>query len=203
MDFKDIFNRTWQLFVANLAALILSTLVYIVVSVVSLGIMAPVLTAGYMQSLLLLVREGRKPVIRDLFSQMRLFFPLLAFLVAVIIVVSIGFGILVLPGIAVIIALSFFCLYMLPLMTDQGLGLIDAVKTSSRMALEPPVGEQVAVVTVFLILNSIGNSTGIGVLFTQPFATLFILLVYEHKKRRRITFSNSAQNNPPPPPPGA
>ena len=203
MDFKDIFNRTWQLFVANLPALILSTLVYIAVSVVSLGIMAPVLTAGYMQSLLLLVREGRKPEIRDLFGQMRLFFPLLAFLVAVVIVVSIGFGILVLPGIGVIIALSFFCLYMLPLMTDQGLGLINAVKTSSRMALEPPVGEQVAVVTVFLVLNSIGNSTGIGVLFTQPFATLFILLVYEHKKQRRITFSNSTQNNPPPPPPEA
>ncbi len=200
MDFKDIFNRSWKLFVANLPVLILSTLVYIAVSVVSLGIMAPVLTAGYMQSLLLLIREGRKPEIRDLFGQMRLFFPLLAFLVAVIIVVSIGFGILVLPGIGVIIALCFFCLYMLPLMTDQGLGLIDAVKTSSRMALEPPVGEQIAVVTVFLIINSIGNSTGIGVLFTQPFATLFILLVYERKRRRKITFSTNAQNTPPPPP---
>ena len=203
MDFKDIFNRSWQLFVANLPSLILSTLVYIAVSVVSLGIMAPVLTAGYMQSILLLIREGRKPEIRDLFGQMRLFLPLLAFLVAVIIAVSIGFGILVLPGIGVIIALCFFCLYMLPLMTDQGLGLIDAVKTSSRMALEQPVGEQIAVVTVFLIINSIGNSTGIGVLFTQPFATLFILLVYERKRRRKITFSNPAQNNPPPPPPGA
>ncbi len=200
MDFKDLFTRSWKLFIANLPALILSTLVYIAVSVVSLGIMAPVLTAGYMQSLLLLIRNGRKPEIRDLFGEMRQFFPLLAFLVAVIIVVSIGFGILVLPGIGIIIALSFFCLYMLPLMTDQGLSLIDAVKTSSRMALEPPVGEQIAVVVVFLIINSIGNSTGIGVLFTQPFATLFILLVYEQKRRRMLCFSETTTNSPPPPP---
>ena len=197
MDFKDIFTRTWNLFVANLPALILSTLVYIGVSVVSFGIITPVLTAGYMQSLLLLIREGRKPSVRDLFGQMRLFFPLLAFLVAIILMVSIGFGVLVIPGIVAIIALSFFCLYMLPLMTDQGLDLIDAIKTSSRMALEPPVSEHIAVVAIFLIINSIGNSTGIGVLFTQPFATLFILMVYERKRRRMITFSNPEIPSPP------
>ncbi len=197
MDFKDIFTRTWNLFVANLPALILSTLVYIGVSVVSFGIMTPVLTAGYMQSLLLLIREGRKPSVRDLFGQMRLFFPLLAFLVAIILMVSIGFGVLVIPGIVAIIALSFFCLYMLPLMTDQGLDLMDAIKTSSRMALEPPVSEHIAVVAIFLIINSIGNSTGIGVLFTQPFATLFILMVYERKRRRMITFSNPEIPSPP------
>lgn len=186
MDFKTIFERSWKLFVAHMAALILSTLVYLAVSVVSLGIMAPVLTAGYMQSLLLLIRDGRKPEIRDLFGQMRLFFPLLAFMIACVLVIMIGFGLLVVPGIAVTIGLSFFCLYMLPLMTDQGLGLIEAVKESCRMALYPPVGEHIAVVVVFLVLSSIGNSTGIGVLFTQPFATLFVLLVYEFKRRRML-----------------
>jgi uncharacterized membrane protein YeiB len=71
-------------------------------------------------------------------------------------------------------------------MTDQGLGLIEAVKESGRMALSPPVGEHIAVVTVFLVLSSIGNSTGIGILFTQPFATLFVLLIYELKRRRML-----------------
>ncbi len=204
MDFKDLFNQCWKLFVANLPALILCTLVYIAVSVASLGIMAPVLTAGYMQSLLLLIREKRKPEIRDLFSQMRLFFPLLAFMAVCILIIMIGFGLLVIPGIALTIGLSFFCLYMLPLMTDQGMGLLDAVKTSSRMALNPPVGEQVAVVVVFLILSSIGNSTGIGVLVTQPFATLFILSVYELKRQRMLPPPGTAETTaPPPPPPGA
>ncbi len=201
MDFKELFNQCWKIFVANLPVLILLTLVYIVVSVVSLGIMAPVLTAGYMQSLLLLVREGHKPKIRDLFSQMRLFFPLLAFMLLVVVVVSIGFGILVIPGIAAVIALAFFCLYMLPLMTDQGLGLIEALKTSSRMAMNPPVGEHITVVIVFLDLSSIGNSTGIGVLFTQPFATIFVLLFYEQKRQRLLSSPGMRVDNGPPPPP--
>jgi hypothetical protein len=186
MDFKTIFERSWKLFVTHLAALLLSTLVYLAVSVVSLGIMAPVLTAGYTQSLLLLIRDGRKPEIRDLFGQMRLFFPLLVFMIVCVLTIMIGFGLLVVPGVAVAIGLSFFCLYMLPLMTDQGLGLIEAVKESGRMALDPPIGEHIAIVVVFLVLSSIGNSTGIGVLFTQPFATLFVLLVYELKRRRML-----------------
>ncbi|HHD64445.1 MAG TPA: hypothetical protein ENK96_08815, partial [Desulfobulbaceae bacterium] len=123
MDFKTLFERSWKLFVTHLAALLLSTLVYLAVSVVSLGIMAPVLTAGYMQSLLLLIRDGRKPEIRDLFGQMRLFFPLLGFMIVCGLVIMIGLGLLVVPGIAFAVGLSFFCLYMLPLMTDQGLGL--------------------------------------------------------------------------------
>jgi len=190
MDFKTIFERSWKLFVAHLVPLLLSTLVYLAVSVVSLGVMAPVMTAGYMQSLLLLIRDGRKPEIRDLFGQMRLFFPLLGFMIVCVLIIMTGFALLVVPGIAITIGLSFFCLYMLPLMTDQRLGLIEAVKESGRMALSPPVGEHIAVVTVFLILSSIGNSTGIGILFTQPFATLFVLLVYELKRRRML---------PPPP----
>jgi uncharacterized membrane protein YeiB len=207
MDFKNLFSQTWQLFVANLVPLVLSTFVYIAVSVVSFGIMAPVLTAGYMHSILLLVREKRKPKIRDLFGQMRLFFPLLGFLILIGIVVMIGLKILVLPGIAAMIALSYFCLFMLPLMTDEGLGLVEAIRESSRMALEPPVGEYIVVIIIFLVINSIGNSTGIGILFTQPLATIFIMLVYEIKKRRLLPSSHATGQGTsgftaPPPPPG-
>jgi hypothetical protein len=198
MDFKTHFELSWKLFVANLAALLISTLVLLAVSVVSLGFMAPVMTAGYMQSLLLLVRENRKPEIRDLFGQMRLFFPLLIFTLVVALVIFLGLAMLVLPGIVVLIALTFFCMYMIPLMTDQNLGLVEAVKESGRMALQDPVGEHIAVIAVFLALHSIGNSTGIGILFTQPFATLFVLSVYELKRRRILPFSQEKADNQPP-----
>ncbi len=203
MDFKTHFEQSWTLFVAHLPALLISTLVLFAVSVISLGIMAPVLIAGYMQSLLLVVRDDRKPEVGDLFGQMRLFLPLLAFMLLAALVISVGFAMLVLPGIAVVIGLSFFCMYMLPLMTDQELGLIEALKESSNMALQAPVGEHVAVVAVFLVLNSIGNSTGIGVLFTQPFATLFVLSVYELKRRRMLPLPEEHTEKTPPPPPGA
>lgn len=203
MDFKGLLEQTWKIFTDFLPAMLLSTLGLIGISIVSMGILAPVATAGYMQSLLLAVRDNRKPEIGDLFSQMRLFLPLLGFSILVFIAVFIGFIFLVLPGIIMVLALSFFCLFMLPLMTDKDMGLIDAIKESSRMAMEEPVAEHLVVVALFIGITAIGQSFVIGTLFTQPFATLFILLVYELKTGKEVAKPASPPTTPgaPPPPP--
>lgn len=200
MDFKGLLEQTWKIFTDFLPAMLLSTLGLIAISIVSMGILAPVAGAGYMQSLLLAVRDNRKPEIGDLFSQMRLFLPLLGFGILVFIAVFIGFIFLVLPGIIMVLALSFFCLYMLPLMTDQEMGLIDAIKESSRMAMEEPVSEHIVVVALYIGITAIGQSIIFGTLFTQPFATLFILLVYE-MKTGGAKKAQPAPSTPPPPPP--
>ena len=198
MDFKQHFERSWQIMLGHFAPVLVNTLVMIVVSVVSFGIMAPVVSAGYMQSLLLALRENRKPDVKDLFAHMDLFFPLLGFTSLFVLLVVIGMIMLVLPGIAVILAGTFFFVYMLPLMTDQQLGLIEAVKESTRMALDEPIVEHVAVVAVLIILDSIGSSVVFGTLLTHPYACLFILSVYEEKRHRQITGPEAV----PPPPPG-
>ncbi|MDU9048679.1 MAG: hypothetical protein Q3M30_07490 [Candidatus Electrothrix sp. Rat3] len=197
MDFKQHFERSWQIMLGHFAPILVNTLVMIVVSAVSLGIMAPVVSAGYMQSLLLTLRENRKPDVKDLFAHMDLFFPLLGFMILFVLLVLIGLFMLVLPGIAIILAGTFFLIYMLPLMTDQRLGLIEAVKESTRMAFDEPISEHVAVVAVLIILDSIGGSVGVGVLLTHPYSCLFILSVYEVKRRRQISGPEAA---PPPPP---
>jgi len=186
MDFKDHLEKSWKTFTGFLPALLINTLALAGMSIVTLGIMAPVCTAGYFQSLLLAIRDNRKPEVSDLFSHMRLFLPLLAFTIVAGIVLIIGFSLLVLPGIIVGVALSFFCLYMLPLMTDQEMGLIDAVKESSRMAMQDPVADHVVVVVLYVAITTLGNSTGIGALFTQPFATLFIMSAFEERKEQEL-----------------
>jgi hypothetical protein len=186
MDFKYHLEKTWNTFTAFLPALLISTLALIGISIITLGILAPVCTAGYMQSLLLAVREKRKPEVRDLFSHMRLFLPLLGFSVLVVLVVMIGFAMLVLPGIVAALALTFFCLYLLPLMTDREMGLIDAVKESSRMALKDPVLDHMVVVALYLGITSIGQSVILGILFTQPFATLFVLSAFEERASKKL-----------------
>ncbi|MHB1350533.1 MAG: hypothetical protein C4563_11030 [Desulfobulbus sp.] len=203
MDFKGLLEQTWKIFTDFLPAMLISTLGLIGISVVSMGILAPVATAGYMQSLLLAIRDNRKPEIGDLFSQMRLFLPLLGFGILVFIALMIGFLFLVLPGIILALALSFFCLYMLPLMTDQEMGLIDALKESSRMAMEEPITEHIVVVALFIGITAIGQSFVVGTLFTQPFATLFILLVYELKTGNKPVPqpAQTPPTAPPPPPP--
>ena len=181
MDFKTHLEKAWRLTLKYIAPLIIMTLVMIAASFFTLGILGPVTMAGYMQSILLMMREGREPKIQDLFAQMRLFFPLLLFGIAVFLPALIGFSLFVLPGIAVVLAVAYCCLYMLPLMTDKKLGLVAAVKESFSMTTNGNWIDNIAVFIIFIGLIVLGSSTFIGSLFTQPFATIFLMSVYEEK----------------------
>ena len=193
MDFKKHIVKAWALTLQFIVSLVLMTLVMSAVAVVTLGILAPVMMAGYMQSVLLMIREGREPKIQDLFSEMKLFFPLLAFGFVSFIAVAIGFMLLVIPGFLVIMAVSFSCLYMLPLMTDKRLGLVEAIKESYAMAVRDNIPEHIVVAILFLAISGIGSSFLIGFLFTQPLATVFLLSVYDER-------TNSTSVTGPPPP---
>lgn len=179
MDFKRHFERTWKITLEFIAPLILMTVVMALACLVTLGILTPVLMAGYFQSILLMLRERRAPKIQDLFSRMNLFFPLLGFSVVVLLAMFIGFIFLVLPGILVALAASYLCLYMLPLMTDKGLTLTEAVKESYRMTIRGNVGDQVVVFILFIGISALGGSVFIAWLFTQPLASVFLMSVYD------------------------
>ena len=199
MDFKDLFEKAWKSFTEFLPALLVNTIVLLVVSFFTLGILYPVCFAGYTQSVLLAIRDKRKPEVGDLFKYMNLFLPLLGFSIVVGIVIFIGFLVMILPGIFAAIALCFFCLYMIPLMTDKGMGLIEAVKESSRTALEDPVIEHIAVVAIYIGLTAIGQVVPFGIIFTLPIATIFILYVFEEQYSWEAAAPEAA--TPPPPPP--
>ena len=178
MDFKKHLEASWNTTLQHLAMLILMTLVSLVVSCLTLGILFPVVMAGFTHAIIQLMRDGRDPRIEDLFSQMKLFLPLFGFSVVVFIAVVVGFFLLVLPGLAVVFAVTFGCLYMVPLMTDRNLDLIDAIKTSWKMAFDDSVADHIVVVILFIGLISIGTSVFVGILLTQPFATVFLISVY-------------------------
>ncbi len=181
MDFKRHIETAWNLTLANIVSLIIMTLVMVAVGSLSLGILAPVTMAGYTQSLLQLIRNGREPRVQDLFAHMSLFLPLLGFGIAVFVVTAIGFMLLFLPGIVIVLGITFCCIYMLPLMTDKNMGLVDAVKESYAMGRRGELVDHVIVVIIFMAITTIGGSVFIGVLFTQPLATLFLLSTYEEK----------------------
>ncbi len=181
MDFKRHIETAWNLTLGNVVSLILITLVMVAVSSLTLGILAPVTMAGYTQSLLQLMRNGREPKVQDLFAHMNLFLPLLGFGVAVFVATAIGFMLLFLPGIIVVVGVTFCCIYMMPLMTDKNMGIVDAVKESYAMGRSGELVDHVVVVIIFMAISMIGGTVFIGVLFTQPLATLFLLSTYEEK----------------------
>jgi hypothetical protein len=181
MDFKEHLKTAWETTLQFIVPVILLTLVQMVVVTFSLGILAPVTTAGYIQSLLQALRNGREPEIGDLFSEMHLFLPLLAFGVLAMLATLFGFMLLIVPGFAVIAFLIFATIYMMPLMTDQHMGLFDAIKESWNMAVRKPLADQVVLVVLYLVIMSVGSSILLALLLAQPLATFLMLAVYEER----------------------
>jgi hypothetical protein len=196
MDFKKHLETAWNLTLKHIVPLILMTLVSLAVSLLTIGVLGPVIMAGFIQSIILMMREERAPRIEDLFSQMRLFLPLLAFSIAVGLAVLVGAMFFILPGLAIALAVTFGCLYLLPLMTDRRMGLIEAVKTSWQMALQGSVADHIVVVILFVGLMAVGGSVFFGILFTQPFAMVFLVSVY----LERIDTPPAGFAQAPPPP---
>jgi len=181
LNFKGHLETAWELTLKNIAPLIIMTLVMFVMCFLTLGVLSFVMMAGYFHSILRMLREGREPQLKDLFSHMRLFFPLLGFAVVVFIAVLIGFSLFFLPGLAVVLSVSYCCLFMLPLMSDKNPGLMKAIKTSYSIVMQGNMTDMVAVYIIFVGLLAIGSSVFIGFLLTQPFASVFLMSVYEEK----------------------
>ena len=183
MDFKEHLKTAWENTLLYIVPVILLTLVQLVLITISFGILAPVTTAGYVQSILLALREGREPKIGDLFSEMRLFFPLLAFGILSLLAAFLGFLLLILPGILVVAFLVFATIYMMPLMTDRNMGLLEAIKESWNMAVRKPLGDQIIFMVLYLVIISVGSSIAVALLLAQPLATFFLVSVYEERLR--------------------
>ncbi len=181
MNFKKHLEKSWNLLFNHIVSLIILTVVMFGVSIISFGILAPVTTAGYMQSILMMVRENREPTVQDLFSQMKLFFPLLGFGIITVFLTMIGFLLFLIPGVIMLFAVTFICTYMLPLMTDQGLNLFDAIKKSYTITVKDNPAEHFILVVLYLCILAIGSSIFIGALVTTPFAVIFLLSVYNEK----------------------
>ncbi|MCK5164744.1 MAG: hypothetical protein KAQ72_13550 [Desulfobacula sp.] len=182
MDIKYHFETAWKHCIGNIVPLIILTLVVAAVSIVSIGILAPVAFAGYTHSLFQLLKTNREPKAQDVFSQLKLFLPLFIFGLVIFIIAIIGFTLFVIPGILFTIIIGYTCLYMIPIMVDKKYGLMDAIKKSISIVTSSHVTDHIIVFVIFCALTTIGGSSFIGFLFLQPFATLFLLSVYEKIK---------------------
>jgi hypothetical protein len=181
MDFKNLIVTSWHNTLNFIGPLLLVTLVQLILIIVSFGILAPVTTAGYVHSLMRAVQEDRKPEVGDLFSQMRLFLPLFIFSLLAVIAFLIGFTLLVLPGFAVMALVAFAAFYLIPLMTEQRLGLFDGLKMSWDKALQAPVSDHIIVVIIYLVIMSLGSSLPFAFLITQPLATFILVGAYRER----------------------
>ncbi len=186
MDYVKLVENTWNQSKENLLPLLIVTLVFISISVVTFGILAPAAYAGYYRSIHQMVKYSRVPQARDVFSELRLFFPLLLFSVASALLIALGFFLLLLPGILISFAIAFSCLYMIPLMVDKNLGLFDAVKESYAMSRRGSIFDHIIVMLMIFGVQFIGGSFILGTVLTTPLTAVFLVNVYEYKCQNEI-----------------
>ena len=206
MDFKELVVSAWQQTLKHIGPVLLVTFVQMVLIIISIGILAPVTTAGYVQSLLRAMREDRPPEVKDLFSEMRLFLPLLLFFFIAAVIIAIGFSLLFLPGFAAAGFIAFASFYLLPLMTDKGFGLIEGVKESWRLAMIPPISDHLVVAIIYVAIMSLGGSLPFAFLITQPLATFIMVGAYQQRitliedHHQRSPAATTDSSTPPVPP---
>lgn len=169
-DYGLVFKQSWRLFVKDLGALIIGTIVACLLSVITLGILAGPLTAGLYGMVVGRVRDGKTAHVGDVFTYFNRFWSFFgAFLVLTILI---GIASLTIVG---GIFLAAIWLYVFPIMVDRGMGFGDAMSESYRL-VKGAFWEHVALVLIVVVIGSIAN--GALALLATPFLVALIGVAY-------------------------
>ena len=172
-DIGDILKQSWEVFMKDPATHIIANLLFIVVSVVSLGILAAPLMVGYIR----LIRDlmaGHEVSATDIFSGLSTTINSLIAAIVVGIAITIGLFLLVLPGIAVAFLLAFTFHFI----AYQDSGAIDSLTQSYNLVKDNFVLVLIVIIVV-AVLNAIGSSVFIGSLLTVPFGMIVMNIAFE------------------------
>ncbi len=171
MNFRLYLETALKLTLQYIVPLILMTLVMAIISITTFFMLSPVMMAGYIHAILRMIREGREPVIQDIFSQFRLFFkslPLFVLIVFLFTIIRAGSLLFVILSFIVL----FICLYALSMMTDKDMGMVSSVRQTCSVISQR---ERIVDYLTAAILFACISCTVIGL----PLAAVFVMIIYE------------------------
>jgi hypothetical protein len=171
LDIGQVFKSGWDLFVKDIGALIVGGIVAVVLSMLTLGILAGPLFAGLYGMVVHRVRDGRQAEVGDVFGQMDRFWSFFA--AALVLGVLIGLAFITIVG---GFLLATIWLYVFPLMVDRGMGLGEAMKASKDMVVERGFWEHLALVIIVVVIGSVAN--GALALLATPFVIALLGAAY-------------------------
>jgi len=170
IDLGAAVKHGWRLFLKDIVALLVATVVATALSIVTLGILAGPLYAGLHKMVVGRVRDGVRPAWDDVFEGLGRFWAYLGAALFLVIVIGLAW-ITVVGG----VLLGTIWLYVFPLMVDKGIGFGEALGTSYRMVRENGFWEHLVLVILFAVIGSIG---GPAFLLTLPFTVVATMAAY-------------------------
>lgn len=171
IDVGRVFATAGRAFLDDIVPLVLATLVTVVLTVLTLGVLAGPLTAGLCAMVIARRRDGTRPAVGDVFSQLGRFWSF--FGAALLMVVLIGLAAITIVG---GVLLATIWVYVFPLMVDRRLGVFDAMRQSKDMVLGGGFWEHLGFTLLLLIIGAFGHGP-IGLL-TVPFVIVAAVTAY-------------------------
>ena len=144
MDIEKHLKNAWLFIKEEPLYAILGGFLAILMNLASIGIMAGPIFGSYMLGTVLYLRQGRRPVLADLFVGFQRLGEVMPFLVVTLLLI-LGFILFLVPG----LIMMTWWVYVLLLMADQRMPLAEAMAASRRKVKEK--GFFMHLVFIFLI----------------------------------------------------
>jgi len=179
LDINKCFADALGVYKVNILMLLLSVLLFQVISLFTLLILAGPLFGGYcLMTMNAMRREDKKIELNDMFKMFTKFWPLVGLFFLQGLAVFTGLILLIIPG----IILMTMWLYTYFIMVDQNKGVIDSLKMSWKLVTDKGFWMNLALAAIYILLSGLsGQIPFIGwivSLFVVPFAILLITSGY-------------------------
>ena len=175
---KVVFAESWEELKKNALTHVLASVVVILLGGLTLGLLFPALAIGHIR-IVEKSRRGEAVSVGDVFSGMDVIITSLVTGLVMAIGITIGFFLLVLPGVALLV-LWFFALHLIAyqhasVSASLG-GSYDLVKANFLNVL--------LLVVAVAVLNAIGSIAIIATLVTLPLTVIASTVGFEHLQRQ-------------------
>lgn len=172
VDLAALAKQSWSLFASKPLEHVVASLIVVALGTVSLGILIGPLCVGQIR-MIEKQRRGEDIRIEHVFSGFDTFAPAFLTTLIMLIGVSIGLLLLVLPGIFLIVAWG-FALWFVAL---GGSSAVEALSASWAL-LKQNTASVLLVVLLSTVLNSLGASIVLGTLLSAPLSFIFATLAF-------------------------
>lgn len=178
MDIGKLVKRGWDLTWKRPEAFLIAGIITMLLGAASLGILLAPLAAG-LQMMYVRAARGERVASGDVFRYLNKTIPLLLAAVVLVVAVSIGLVLLVVPG---LILLAWW-MHVLPLMADRDLGLGEAMRASRTACASQGLLLSVVFMLVVGFIGAVGGAAwGLGAIVTLPLSSGALAAAYADAK---------------------
>ncbi len=174
MRIEDVFIDTFNVLKDNFIVLFISFIIMCFLSIISFGILSPVLLSGF----IMMYKNAyeNKPITIDmLFVYMNKFLPLLGLMIVMLISIGIGVMLLIIPG----LILATMWLVAIPAMVNEELSISEAIGASKKYINEIGFPRVFAITIIMFILSmTIGFTFKTGNFIISSLFSFINLYVY-------------------------